>query len=395
MWLARKFGLNGRPTLCCSGHAPAALTAEHHVGRTRHVHHNDDPAGSPRLQWIAYGGRMIVRLTVIRLASAVALLFPAGPLTAEEQPARKIPVVAVVSAASPASEQIGPDPINPAIRAFVHALRDAGWVEGRNIVIERRSGEGQQERLPAIFAELVARNVDVIAVSGAIGRTSLTQEAHRATRKIPIVMAVGPSDPVAEGHVASLARPGGNVTGLTRAPDHGMREKRLQLLKEIVPGIARVASLGPRPCLESFRRAAEVLGIALVLAEVERIDQYAGAFATVTRERADGLFVCDTALSYVHAPRITAFAAQHRLPSVYAFRESVEAGGLVSYGSDLVDLFRRAAGYVDRILRGAKPADLPVEQPTKFELVINLKTAKELGLKVPPSLLLRADHVIE
>ena len=159
--------------------------------------------------------------------------------------------------------------------------------------------------------------------------------------------------------------------------------------------LTRVASLGPRPCFESVRPAAGLLGITLVLAEVERVDQFAEAFAIVVRERSDGLFVCDTASSYVHGPRIAAFAAQRRLPSVYAFRESVEAGGLLSYGSDLVDLFRRAAGYVDRILRGAKPADLPVEQPTKFELAINVKAAKALGLTIPSSILLQADRVVQ
>lgn len=338
---------------------------------------------------------MTPRLKGIRLVCAVALLLFAAAFAAGAQPTGMVPVIALVSGASPVSEIVGRDPVSPAVRAFVDALRDVGWVEGRNIVIDRRSAEGQSNRLPAIFAELVARNVDVIVVSGAIGRIQLTQEALRATRTIPIVMAVGPADPVAEGFVASLARPGGNVTGLSRAPDHAIREKRLQFLKEIAPGITRVASLGPRPCFESVSTASEVLGITLVLAEVDRTDQYAGAFAIVTRERVDGLFVCDTALNYVHAPRITAFAAQHRVPSVFAFRESVEAGGLLSYGSDLVDLFRRAAGYVDRILRGANPADLPVEQPTKFELAINVKAAKALGLTIPSSILLRADRVVQ
>ena len=332
---------------------------------------------------------MIVKLLV------VVVFLVATPTATQAQPAGKVPVVALVAAASPVSQTIGPDPTSPATRAFVHVLRAAGWIEGRNVVIERRSAEGQPERLPAIFAELVARNVDAIVVSGQIGRIQLAQEALRATRTIPIVMVVGPTDPIADGLVASLARPGGNVTGLTRAPDQAIREKRLQLLKELAPRITRVASLGPRPCFESYRRAAELLGVTLVLAEVEHVGQFADAFAIVVRERADGLFVCDTALSYVHGPRIAAFAAQRRLPSVYAFRESVEAGGLLSYGSDLVDLFRRAAGYVDRILRGAKPADLPVEQPTKFELAINVKAAKALGLAIPSSILLQADRVVE
>src|SRR5262245_415624 len=335
-------------------------------------------------------GKMIGKLIVVAVVGLIA-----APSAAKAQPAGKAAVVALVAAASPVSQTTGPEPTSPATRAFVQAMRDAGWVEGRNIVIERRSAEGQPERLPAIFAELVARKVDAIVVSGQIGRTQLAQEALRATRTIPIVMVVGPSDPVADGLVVSLARPGRNVTGLTRAPDQAIREKRLQLLKELAPRVTRVASLGPRLCFESFRPAAELLGITLVLAEVERVDQFPEAFATVARERSDGLFVCDTALSYVHGPRIAAFAARRRLPSVYAFRESVEAGGLLSYGSDLVDLFRRAAGYVDRILHGAKPADLPVEQPIKFELAINVKTAKALGLTIPPSIMLQADRVVQ
>ena len=330
----------------------------------------------------------------LALVVALGLGVLSIPLAGEAQPGGKVPVVGFVAGSAPLSEQVGRDPIAPAARAFVHALRQLGWVEGRNILIERRAAEGQPESLPAIFADLVARNVDVIVVPGAIGRISIPQAAHRATRTIPIVMAFGPADPVAEGLVASLARPGGNVTGLIRQPGSGMREKRLQLLKEIAPRITRVVALGPRPCFESLRRAAELLGIALVLAEVEGIDQYADAFATVTRERADGLFVCDDTVTYVHAPRIVAFATERRLPSVYAFRESVEAGGLLSYGTDLVDSFRRAAGYVDRILRGASPGDLPVERPTKFELVINLKTAKALGLTIPQSVLARADQVL-
>jgi putative ABC transport system substrate-binding protein len=317
----------------------------------------------------------------------------AAPFAAEAQKAPGVRVVALVVGASTVPELVGPDPIHPWARVVVHSLHDLGWVDGHNIVIERYSGAGGPELVRATFADVVARNVDVILVSGG---AALVREAKRATSTIPIVM-IGPltSDPVESGLVASFARPGGNVTGLTFVASGEMWEKRLQLLKELAPRITRVAFLGTKDCYERNGSSAKLLGITPILAEVARADQYEDGFAAATRERADGLFVCESGLTYVHAHQIVAFAGRARLPSVYAFSEAVAAGGLISYGSRLSDLYRRAAEYVDRILKGAKPADLPVEQPTKFELLINLKTAKALGLTIPPSLLLRADQVID
>ena len=300
-------------------------------------------------------------------------------------------MVALVISTSPVSEALGADPVHPLVRAFVHSLRDLGWVQGRNLMIEARSAEGNPERYPTIFAELVARKVDVIVLSA--GDLWSIREAQRATRTIPIVF-FGTGDPVAAELVASFARPAGNTTGLTIQPGSGVSGKRVELLKEIVPRITRVALLGPI-LPEQAVRDGDAHGLTLVLAKVERVDQYAEAFAAVLRERADAVYVENTGLNYVHAPRIAAFAAQHRLPAIYGFRESVEVGGLASYGIDMRERFRRLAWYVDRILKGTRAGDIPIEQPTRFELVINLRTAKALGLTIPPSLMLRADQVIE
>jgi putative ABC transport system substrate-binding protein len=285
------------------------------------------------------------------------------------------------------------EPVHPLVRAFVHGLRDLGWVQGRNLTIEARSAEGHPERFPAIFAELVTRKVEVIVTSG--GAVRAVRDAQRATRTIPIVF-YGPRDPVEAGLVASLARPGANTTGMTGPPGHGVVSKRIELLKEIAPRTTRIAWLGPGPIFpDDAVRDAETHGLTLVLAKVEDVDQYAQAFAAVLRERADALYVDDTGHNYVHAARIAAFAAQHGLPAIYGERESVEAGGLTSYGTDIPASFRRLASYVDRILKGIHPRDIPIERPTTFEWVINLKAAKALGLTIPPSLLLRADQVIE
>ena len=223
--------------------------------------------------------------------------------------------------------------------------------------------------------------------------------AQRATRSIPIVFSGGGIDPVGQGLVASLARPGGNVTGfsISLGPDFAL--KRLELLKQIVPGIKRVAALGPRANFEEnighWRDGLAKLGLSLFPVPVEIEDDYERAFASAVRERADAMLVVNVSINFAHRSRIVALAARHRLPAEYFFREAVEAGGLAAYGVDVRDLARGAAGYIDRILRGAKPGDLPVQLPTKFELSINLKTAKALGLKVPQSILLRADRVIE
>ena len=279
--------------------------------------------------------------------------------------------------------------------AFRQRLRELGYVDGQNIAFEVRSAEGRAERLPDLAADLVRLKVDVIVAGG----TPAPLAAKRATTAIPIVMASA-GDPVGSGLVASLARPGGNVTGLSLlVPELG--GKRLQLLKEVVPGVSRVAVLwnaaNPYPVLvwRQTEAAARALGVHLQSLDVRGPDDLEGAFAAATRGRAGALITVEDPLTFGQRKRIVDFAARARLPAMYGFREFVDAGGLMSYAASLADLSRRAATYVDKILKGAKPADLPVEQPTKFELVINLKTAKALGLTIPPSVLIRADQVIQ
>ena len=312
------------------------------------------------------------------------------PLVARAQQTGRLPVVGLVFAVTPASRMIGPDPMEPA-RAFIHALRDLGWVDGQTVVVERRSAEGEPANAPTILSDLVVRRADAIVVAGA---PWLLQAAQRATLDIPIV-ALFQDDPAAAGQIASFRSPGGNLTGLTLATGTELIGKRLQFLKELVPQISRVAYLGTRNSWEASRGAADAVGVVSVLAEIDRPDQFADAFAAVLRERVDALNVFSNPAIYAGLPQIVSFAAENRLPTIYPFTEAVLAGGLMSYGASLADLFRRAAGYVDRILKGDKPGDLPVEQPTKFELVINLRTAKALGLTVPPALHARADELIE
>jgi putative ABC transport system substrate-binding protein len=274
------------------------------------------------------------------------------------------------------------------------ALRDLGYIEGRNLVIEKRFADGKIDRLRALAEELVQRRVDVIvAVS-----EDATRAARDVTTTVPIVMGFG-SEPVERGLVASLARPGGNITGVLLVPAGRLAAKRLELLKEAVPRAARIAVLATgegsaRPQLQESQKAASALGIKLAVVQLQGTD-YDRAFATMTAERADALFVFSSTILNRDRKQIIERAAHHRLAAMYEWREQVEVGGLMSYGSSLVANCRRVAEYVDKILKGAKPADLPVEQPTKFELVVNLKTAKALGLTIPPSLLLRADQVIE
>jgi ABC-type uncharacterized transport system substrate-binding protein len=265
-------------------------------------------------------------------------------------------------------------------------------------VIEYRDAEGKPERLSALAAELVALKVDVIVAAGAPHALAVKQ----TTRTIPIVFAVA-ADPVTDGLVTSLARPGGNVTGLSSfGPE--LVGKRLELLRQAVPGVSRVAVLwqpggsGERTDKDMLKRAevaARALGVRLQFVEARGPADIDRAFSDMTRERADALIVLGSPMFFAERRRLVDLAAKHRLPALYSARDSVDAGGLMSYGQNFADLFRRAATYVDKILKGAKPADLPVEQPTKFELVINLRTAKALGLTIPPSLLARADQVIE
>ncbi len=318
----------------------------------------------------------------------------AAPLAAEAQQAGKVYRVGLVFAASPVSQMAGPDPVHPVARAFLHEMNRLGYVEGRNLVFERRSAEGKFERLGDIVTELLRLKIDVIVTAG----NDLPREAKRVTKTVPIVMASSRS-PVEAGLVASLARPGANITGLSTDAGPEIEAKRLELLKEALPKISRVAFLGTKadweePLGKGAQAAARALGVVLLHAETT-LGQYNDAFALLTRERPDALFVASSPSNYGHRHRIADFAVKSRLPGIYPFREFVEAGGLMSYGASVTDLYRRAAGYVDRILKGAKPADLPVERPTKFELVINLKTAKALGLTIPPSLLVAADEVIQ
>src|SRR5262245_10419940 len=283
--------------------------------------------------------------------------------------------------------------------AFLKGLRDLGYVEGRNLMVEDRDAEGRTERFAALAAELAALKVDVIVTGGG---TLGAMAAKQATTTIPIVFgAVG--DPVGEGLVTSLARPGGNVTGLSvNSPE--MASKSLELLKQAVPGVARIALLlkpdampdhARKERVQTWEVAARALGVRLQVVEARRPEDFDRAFAEMTRTRADALSVVSTPVFDAERRRLVELAAKRRLPTIYTFRRYVVVGGLMSYGPDLDDLFRRAATYVDKILKGTKAGDLPVEQPTKFDFVINLKTAKALGLTIPPSLLGRADQIFE
>src|ERR1700730_13629886 len=318
------------------------------------------------------------------LAGTGALLF-AAPMMVEAQQAGKIYRIGFLN---PRSGQ------NEWDEAFRQTLRELGYVEGRTITIEYRWGAGNEERLAEMAAELVQLKVDIIVAAATVA----IQAAKRATNTIPIVMAAV-SDPVGIGIVASLSRPGGNFTGLTlMTPD--LAGKRLQWLREILPKTTRVAILGGRGgatrlFLEQMRAAAQQTGVQLVLPEVSGTEDLPGAFTAMQRERAQALIVEVGPLTSDHRRRIVELAAQYRLPAMYEVRGFVESGGLMSYGPSIVEMYRRTAVYVDKILKGAKTADLPIEQPTKFELIINLKTAKALGLTIPPALLGRADEVIQ
>jgi putative tryptophan/tyrosine transport system substrate-binding protein len=309
----------------------------------------------------------------------------AAPLAVEAQQLRRVYRVGVLF----------PTPISriPAAGVFTQGLRDLGYIEGQNLVLEYRTIEADRlDLLPALAAELVAINVDIIfAVAGA------AHAAKNATQIIPIVFA-GVGDPIGTGLVASLAHPGGNVTGLTNtAPD--LSGKRLQLLKELVPSVSRVGllwnSANPivRQQLPETEAAARVLKTQLQMVAVRSLDEFESALSVMAEQRVGALVVIADVLTIAHRERIASLG--NRLPAISEFRDFAVSGGLAAYGPDAIDTARRAAGYVDKILKGAKPADLPVEQPTKFELVINMKTAKALGLTIAPSLLLRADQVIE
>jgi putative ABC transport system substrate-binding protein len=328
-----------------------------------------------------------MRKELICLALSTILL--ALGLPAQAQQAKKIAKIGYLVPSTPAAAL-------HLVEEFRQGLRELGYVEGKTFVLELRYGEGRFERLPELARELVGLKVDVI-----VARTDPAIAAvKRETQTIPIVMGTS-TDPVGTGFVASLARPGGNVTGLSSISPE-LSGKRLELLREVIPGLSRVAFLwnpdvrGAMFDYKATEGAARSLRLQLQSVEVLRAEDLDRAFSAVTKERAQALILpAGNPVGFANRGQIASFAQRNRLPSMYANSEFVDAGGLMSYGPNLADNFRRAATYVDKILKGTKPADLPVEQPTKFELVINLKTAKQIGVTIPPNLLARADKVIK
>jgi putative tryptophan/tyrosine transport system substrate-binding protein len=313
----------------------------------------------------------------------------AAPLAASAQQAGKVPRIGFLGTTFPSD-------VSARLDVFRQGLRELGWVEGQNIVIDYRFAEGRFDRLPDLAAELVRLKVDIIVAVP----TPAAVAAKNATKTIPIVV-ISVGDPVGLGLIASLAHPGGNVTGLSFSVGLEIVGKQLELLKETVPKVRRVAILSnpanpAQPLgIREVKVAARSLGVQLQLLEARGPNEFDGAFAAMAKERAGALLVPAESLFVLHRTRLADLAARSRLPAAYGFREHVEAGGLMSYGPSVRDLFRRSATFVDKILKGAKPGDLPVEQPTKFEFVVNLKTAKALGLTIPQSLLQRADQIIQ
>ncbi len=318
----------------------------------------------------------------------LALALLTTPLAVEAQPAGKVSRIGLLG--------IGAGATSPGFAALRQGLRERGYVEGQNLLIEDRSALGHYTELADAVAALLRFNVDVIVTQG----STATQVARKATNTTPIVMIAAAVEPRESGLVASFAHPGRNITGLTSV-GFELYAKRLALLKEAVPRVSRVATLlshdSPSSILafNDAQQAARSLGLRLQRVDVRGPEDLEKAFASLTQERSEALAPLPNSMLRAHRARIVELAARYRLPGIYESRGFADAGGLMSYGVDIVELFRRAASYVDKILNGAKPADLPVEQPTKFELVINLKTAKALGLTIPPSLLLRADQVLE
>jgi putative tryptophan/tyrosine transport system substrate-binding protein len=323
---------------------------------------------------------------IILLALRSLLLAPCSAVEAQQQ--TKIPRIGFLVARSPSANV-------DRIEAFRQGLRELGYVEGKNIVIEWRYAEGKLDRLPALAAELRGLKVDIIVSTG----PTVTRAVKEATVTIPIVMTQD-NDPVADGFVASLARPGGNITGLaTLAPE--LSGKRLELLKEIVPTLARVAVFGTSTdpgniqLLKETELAAGALGVRLQFRDVPSLKDVETAFRAASKSGANAVLVLNSPVFVSQRTQLANLAVKSRLPAMYYRREYVKDGGLMSYGVSYTDLDRRAATYVDKILKGRKPADLPVEQPTKFEFIINLKTAKQIGLTIPPNVLVRADKVIK
>jgi putative ABC transport system substrate-binding protein len=319
-------------------------------------------------------------ITVLTLCA----MFFALCLSTEAQQPTKVPRIGYLAQGATSSSSSN-------LKAFREGLRQLGYVEGQNIIIEYRYAESRTERFPDLVADLVRLKVDVIVASG----TQANLAARKATGAIPIVMA-NSDDPLGSGLVESLARPGGNVTGFS-SMGRELSGKRLELFREAFPKVRRLAVLwhtAANPAFRETQTAAQTLGFKILSSEVRGPEDLDSAFALLTGERSDGLFTVSSAFMTVNRKRIVEFAAKNRLPAIYHNEQFVEDGGLMSYATSIRDLHRRAATYVDRILKGAKPADLPVEQPTKFELVINLKTAKQIGLTIPPNVLARADKVI-
>jgi putative tryptophan/tyrosine transport system substrate-binding protein len=332
------------------------------------------------------GARRLGWVFILLVAAAAAF---SAPLAYAGEPAQRVMRVGFVDPASPTTRPRG-------FEGFWQHLRELGWVEGQNMVIEARWADGRNDRLPALMAELVERKVDVLVTYG----TSAAAAAKGATSTIPIVNA-GMADPVASGLVTSLAHPGGNLTGISLAWVGGMASKRLELLQETVPHLSSIAMIANpddpqviREMAKELEAVAPTRGIKARLIELRDPQAFDRAFKQARKE-AQALLVPGGLFMFVHRREVTALAAKYKLPAMYPLREYVDSGGLMAYGADVANLFRRAADYVDRILRGAKPGDLPIEQPTKFELVINLKTAKALGITFPESILVRADEVIK
>jgi putative ABC transport system substrate-binding protein len=322
------------------------------------------------------------------MAGAGAVLLAASRV-AEAQPPGKVYRIGLLDYSAPDSGR------QAWWNVFRQRMRELGYVEGQNVTYEVRWAQGEDERLSKLAAELVALKVDLIVTGG----TNAAIAAKRATSTIPIVTATG-SDPVAIGLVSSLRRPGGNVTGMTTINSE-LAAKRLGFLKIVAPRASRIAilweesSAGSRPAVQETEAAAKTAGLIIHSVPVRSPAEIEAGFATVVRGRAGALSIVGSPMFFSHRKRLAELAVKHRLPTVVGPREFVEAGGLIGYAADFPDLFRRAATFVDKILKGAKPGDLPVEQPTKFELVINLRTAKALGLTIPQSLLLRADEIIQ
>jgi putative tryptophan/tyrosine transport system substrate-binding protein len=326
--------------------------------------------------------------TTITLLTLSAMLFAVSFPTEAQQP-KKVYRIGYLQTSS--REQL-----LHLTKALKEGMQDLGYVEGRDITFEHRFADGKPERLPALATELVRLKVDVIVTA----TNPTTVAAKLATSTIPIVMANG-NDPVGAGLVASLARPGGNISGLTQDVGDELWGKRLELLKEVVPKLSRVAILW-RPSFEPnatrkkpTEEVAQKLGLVVRFTEFQEADDFKNAFASMGKERVGGVLVFGDPVAFERRAQIADFAVRNRLPTIYNIREFVEVGGLMSYGASLADQWRRAATYVDKILKGAKPAELPVEQPMKFELIINLKTAKQIGVTIPPNVLARADRVIK